>query len=45
MEEDEEDQFHKLKLPYTGKNMDQGVVFDEEGVNIYHPHVLVKKLR
>ena len=42
--DDEEDKFHQLKLPYIGKNMDQGTVFDDENVNIYHPHVLVKEI-
>lgn len=41
--DDEEDKFHQLKLPYTGKNMDHEVVFGDERVNIHHPYVLVKE--
>ncbi|WP_226528560.1 hypothetical protein [Metabacillus niabensis] len=43
VDENEEDNFHSLKLPYTGKNMRVEVEFDDEDVNIHHPHVLVKK--
>ncbi|MCM3442684.1 hypothetical protein AB3Z07_02765 [Metabacillus halosaccharovorans] len=42
VDENEEDKFHSLKLPYTGKNMRFEVKFDDEEVNIHHPHVLVK---
>lgn len=40
--EDEEEKFHHLQLPYTGKSFKGDIVFDDEEVNIYPPETLLK---
>lgn len=40
--DDEEEQLHRLQLPYTGKNAQTEIVFNDEEVNVNHPVKLLK---
>lgn len=40
--EEEEEKFHRLQLPYTGKSFNGDIVFDDDEVNISPPETLLK---